>query len=503
MTVTPTQDRLVRAACYCRISSDPNDKREGVERQREDTAALCELKVWQIAGVYIDNDRSASNGKGRPEWERLLADVRAGKIDAVAAWDQDRVNRMMDDFIAYKRLFVERGILLATSNNGDIDLSTPSGVLTATIKTAVSEHEVAMMKIRMRRAAVQKAERGLPKWKRAFGYLPDTRSKEDDDGTRQVDPAVKPLIEQAYAAVLAGNSLADICKMWNDAGALTQRWARPIDPETGTRRKDGRPVVERRPWTQPQVSNFLRKPRNAGLRDHNGEIVLKDGNPVKGTWPPLVDEKTWRAAQAVLNGPGRAPGKKTVRQHLLTGVLRCGKPGCGGYLSGGRIRESGPVTYTCKRCRGVAVRAADVEPLVMRLVSDRLAMPDAVDLLKAEIHDAAEAERIRTELAALYEDRRQIGVERAKRLLTGEQAQVATAYLNDQIAVLERAQQDDERLRVFADLPLGTPEVAAAVERLSADRFRAVLAVLAETTVLPVGKGHKVFSPDRVQWAWK
>ena len=56
------------------------------------------------------------------EWERLLADIEAGKIDAVAAWDQDRVNRMMEDFIAYKKLFVQRGILLATSNNGDIDL---------------------------------------------------------------------------------------------------------------------------------------------------------------------------------------------------------------------------------------------------------------------------------------------------------------------------------------------------------------------------------------------
>ena len=50
---------------------------------------------------------------------------------------------------------------------------------------------------------------------------------------------------------------------------------------------------------------FLRKPRNAGLRAHNGEIVGK------GTWPALVDESTWRAAQAVLNAPGRAPGRKS------------------------------------------------------------------------------------------------------------------------------------------------------------------------------------------------
>ena len=67
----------------------------------------------------------------------------------------------------------QRGILLATSNNGDIDLSTPTGVLTATIKTAVSEHEVAMMRIRMKRAARQKAEQGIPKWKRRVRAISD------------------------------------------------------------------------------------------------------------------------------------------------------------------------------------------------------------------------------------------------------------------------------------------------------------------------------------------
>jgi DNA invertase Pin-like site-specific DNA recombinase len=57
----------IRAGCYCRISSDPDDKREGTQRQREDTGALCEVKDWTVAGYYVDDDRSASNGKDRPE----------------------------------------------------------------------------------------------------------------------------------------------------------------------------------------------------------------------------------------------------------------------------------------------------------------------------------------------------------------------------------------------------------------------------------------------------
>ena len=55
------------------------------------------------------------------------------------------------------------------------------------------------------------------------------------------------------------------------------------------------------------------------------------------------------------------------------------------------------ITYTCMTCRSVSIRAEHVEPLLYRLVSGRLAMPDAINLLKAELHDEAEAEVIRLE----------------------------------------------------------------------------------------------------------
>ena len=127
-------------------------------------------------------------------------------------------------------------------------------------------------------------------------------------------------------------------------------------------------------------------------------------------------------------------------------------------------------------------------------------MPDAVDLFKAEIHDEAEA--IRTELNALYTELRNIGVERGK-LLTGEQAKIATDLINEGIAKLEARQQDQERLRVFEGISLGKPEVADAIAELSPDRFRAVVRVLLTATVAPVAKGSHVFNPERVTVTWR
>jgi DNA invertase Pin-like site-specific DNA recombinase len=473
-------NQAIRAACYCRISSDPKDKREGVDRQRQDTADLCTLKGWAIAGVYIDNDASATNGDKRPQWTRLLADIKAGKIDAVACWDQDRINRTMTDLMHYKPLFVERGILLATSNNGDIDLSTPAGVLTATIKTAVSTHEVEMMKLRQRRAHRQRAERGKPKWRSAFGYLPYTGTKEDDTGKREPDPVTGKLVADAYRMILTGESLWDICKMFNG---------------------DGHHGVKGRPWTRSTVSLFLRDPRNAGLKSLGGKLITgEDGSDV-ALWTPLVDPKTWHAVQAKLGQPSRKPGRKTKRRHLLTGVLNCGVEGCGGTLSGYKT-GNGAGAYRCKNGFHLAVRADDVEPFVVRMVGERLAMADAVDLLKAS-HDEETSAAIRAKLIVLYARSEEIAVSVGTGDLTPAQARIATAVVQTEIDQLERAEQDDERLAVLADIPLGTQQAIAAVAGLSDDRLRAVIDVIAAPVVAAVGKGQHNFRQERIDMGWK
>ncbi len=485
-----------------------------MNRQRDDTSALCEVKSWQVAGYYIDNDRSASSGGDRPEWDRLLADIKAGKIDAIAAWDQDRGWRMMHELETLRRFFTGLGreIKLATTGQGDIDLYSPTGVLTAQIKTAVSEHEIAMMRVRQRRAARQRADQGRPKWRRAFGYVPYTGikqdgTKQDDDGMRLLDPVTAPLVQEAYAAIIAGASLNDVCRMLNsrEAYGLTGR-----------------------PWTPTTVSMFLRSPRNAGLRSHTDTATGVTEIVGKGTWPGIVTEKTWRSAQYVFSAPGRAPGRKSVRKHFLTGVMRCGKCAAAGVdarLSGqwimhktggkagrppaGQQKEPHPgqvahsITYACKTCRGCSIRAELVEPFLVAAIGRRLAEPDAVDLLRAEAHDEADSERMRLEKSNLYIRLDEIAIERAQGLMTGQQVQTANAYIQAQITAIEAQERDAERVRVFDGIPLGTEEAVDAVNHLTPDRFRAVLALLATVTIAPVGKGGKTFRDERIGVDWQ
>lgn len=455
------------AAIYVRISQDAAGQRLGVQRQLEDCRSLVDRLGWSVAAEYDDNDLSAYSSKTRPGFEALLAALRSGKVDAVVCWHPDRLYRKLTDLV--RLLDVANGVEIRSVTAGDLDLSTSSGRMMASILGSVSAAEVEHKAERHRRAARQAAEMGRPKWRRAFGYL---------DGAHEPDPETAPLVRAAYASVLAGGSISDVAREWNSRGYVGK---------TGS------------PWTPTTLSLFLRAPRNAGLRSHNGEIV----GP--GTWPGLVDEETWRAAQSVLNTPGRGPGAKSVRKHLLTGVLVCGK--CGSRRMAGKQTLEKSIVYGCKDCHGVSIRADYIEPFVRQLVTARLARPDAVGLLDVDDGDV-DMEDVRERRAILLARLDEIADERADGLLTGQQAKRATDRITADLVDLDQQSRDRERVRVFDGVPLGEQDVADAIDRLTPDRLRAILTALCEITVKPVGKGHRGvggdrFDPERIQVTWK
>ena len=84
MTARPKQSSpAVKAGVYTRISSDPSGERAGVERQRADCEAHCKARGWEVVDVFCDNDASAYGRKPRLAYERMLAAVESGSIDAI------------------------------------------------------------------------------------------------------------------------------------------------------------------------------------------------------------------------------------------------------------------------------------------------------------------------------------------------------------------------------------------------------------------------------------
>ncbi|MGZ4171781.1 MAG: recombinase family protein, partial [Solirubrobacteraceae bacterium] len=104
----------LRAGIYTRMSYDRAGAGLGVARQEEDSRVLCGRKGWQVAGLYADNDVSAYSGKPREQWLRLMADIAAGRIDAIVCWHVDRLTRTPRELEDVIDLHDKAGIQLAT-----------------------------------------------------------------------------------------------------------------------------------------------------------------------------------------------------------------------------------------------------------------------------------------------------------------------------------------------------------------------------------------------------
>jgi site-specific DNA recombinase len=163
-----------RALIYSRISKDRAGAGLGVDRQRQDCEELAERLGWTVVDDYSDNDLSAYSGKPRPGYKALLADLEAGRADAVLVWHTDRLHRRPVELEHYIAVCEPRGIVTQTVKAGDLDLATPSGRMVARMLGSAARYEVEHMIERQQAAKLQAANAG--RWKggrRAFGYEAD------------------------------------------------------------------------------------------------------------------------------------------------------------------------------------------------------------------------------------------------------------------------------------------------------------------------------------------
>ncbi len=145
-----------RTAIYVRISSDPTGQGLGVARQRTACTSKAQALGWDVVEVYEDNDVSATSGRSRPAYQRMLSDLEAGRVDAVVVWDLDRLHRQPIELEHFLALADRHGIALA-SVGGDVDLATDNGRLFARIKGAVARSEIERKSARQRAANDQRA----------------------------------------------------------------------------------------------------------------------------------------------------------------------------------------------------------------------------------------------------------------------------------------------------------------------------------------------------------
>lgn len=462
----------MRAGIYARISHDPLETTLGVQRQIEDCTAEAERRGWTIGRVYTDNDVSATRSKVRPEYELMLSDIRAGRIQAFVVWDIDRLTRTPRELEDIIDLADKYGIALA-SIGGEVDLSTPQGKMTARIKGTVARHEAEQQSRRLKRRYEQKAIAGEAHGFVAYGY-----QRVEIDGVKRdiPDPVTGPLVLEAAQRFIKGEALHSIVNDWNARGVKPVR-------------------VEK--WSASTIRQMIKRPINAGKRVHRG-VIVGDANA-----EPLMSEDMLNQILARLNDPER---KKTSQgnapKHLLTMIARCGR--CGGFMR--RLRgakstktgEFGPDAYGCKECHKIRRRMDMVDTIVTGAVLGRLQRPDLLaELLKTDPGEASRARKSIDELEA----RLAVAADQfADGDLTGPQMKRITERITPRLDAARTALALATPSSPLADL--AGADAVAKWEAAPLNVKHQVINALMTITILPAQIG-KPFDPELIKIEWK
>ena len=79
----PAEEKKLRVAAYCHVSTDNNDQRESLETQKAHYEAWIKLHSdWEYAGVFYDFGITGTKADIRDGLQALLYECRIGRIDA-------------------------------------------------------------------------------------------------------------------------------------------------------------------------------------------------------------------------------------------------------------------------------------------------------------------------------------------------------------------------------------------------------------------------------------
>lgn len=453
------------------MSQDRRGAGVKVARQERACRELASKFGWDVVAVYIDNDVSASTGRPRPGYLRLLESIRAGQLDVVLAWHTDRLHRRPIELEEYLSCCEPRGVATYTVEAGELDLATPSGRAMARTFAAWARFEVEHKASRTVAGMREAGEQG--KWlggRGAFGWDIST----DPPTIRQDEAAA---IRRGARDLLAHKSLSKIASDWNAAGLRGTLGAT---------------------FGATTVRQVLLRPRNAGIATYKGEEL--GSSP----FPAILDEPQWRSVVALLNSPNR-PGIGTDNRakYLLSGLARCQ---CGDLVGSAHVQGPNGASRVVYRCRTrgsghVGKNQVQVDALVSEVMIARLSLPDALAAIaRSEPVDSrallSRAEEIKSSLD-------QLAVAHGAGQVTLSQMVIASGGLRKELdgvlAKLSALTPAPEAVRILA----ATTDVRASWESLPLREKRQVIGALCEVRLLRADPTkRRRFDPNTVKIDW-
>lgn len=379
-SVSAIRGAPVRCAIYTRKSTDEGLDQEfnSLDAQREACAAYVmsqRHEGWVLLPDYYDDGGYSGGNMERPGLQRLLADVRAGKIDVIVVYKVDRLTRALSDFARIVEILDGAGASFVSITQS-FNTTTSMGRLTLNVLLSFAQFEREVGAERVRDKIAASKQKGI--W--MGGPVPL--------GYDVVDRKLVPNRAEA-------ETVRHIMRRYLEVGSV--RTLMEVLKREGVRSKqqtlrDGRKRGGV-PFVRGPLYCLLKNPTYVGQIPHR-----KTRYP--GLHEAIVPQELWDEVQALLakNGAERRSGTNAAEPSLLAGMItdEQGRVLTPSHSNKGGRRYRYYVTVTGEAeqeacSRPVRIPAGEIEKLVIRGVADLLS--DTAHLAQTVAHlDLAAAE---------------------------------------------------------------------------------------------------------------
>jgi site-specific DNA recombinase len=273
--------KSIRSAIYTRVSNDQNLEMDFNSLDAQYDAAQSYIRSQAYAGWELLPDKYDDGGFSggtidRPALQRLLDDIRAGKIDLIVVYKVDRLTRSLADFAKLVDLFDRHDVSFASVTQ-PFNTTTSMGRLTLNVLLSFAQFEREIASERIRDKVAASKRKGV--W--VGGPIPL--------GYRTQDRKIS--INE-----LEAEQVRMIFKKYLELGTLRLLMAYLVRRNVITRPrilKSGK-VRDGLPFTTSGLGYMLRN------RFYIGEVVFK-GEAFKGPQTAIIDRKLFNAVQARLD----------------------------------------------------------------------------------------------------------------------------------------------------------------------------------------------------------
>ena len=366
----------IKVAAYCRVSTDSDEQATCYEMQVEHyTDYITKNTEWELVDIYADDGISGTNTKKREEFNRMIEDCMAGKIDMVITKSISRFARNTLDCLQYIRKLKDKHISVFFEKE-NINTMDTKGELLLTIMASLAQQESQSLSQNVKMGIQFRYQAGKVQvnHNRFLGYT------KDEEGNLIIEPEEAEIIKRIYREYLEGASLKDICDSLMADNILTGAGKEKWIPSTVHKILTNEKYIGEALLQKTVTTDFLEKKRQA----NNG---LAPQYYVEGSHEPIIPKHIFMRVQEELvrraNLRSGADGKKKrvySSKYALSSICTCEK--CGDVyrrIAWNNRGKKYTVWRCCTRvehgpgmCDAPTILEEDLQTAVMKAINDVL-----------------------------------------------------------------------------------------------------------------------------------